>query len=310
MVKSIPGDPAQLILGDKATPEALAQARHDLGLDKPAPVQYAIFLQNLVTGNLGRSIVSNRPVADIIVEKFPATLELSIFAMIFAAGIGIPIGFLASMKPGSTLDLVSMSSAVTGVSLPVFWLGLMLVWFFSLSLGWTPVSGRLSTDFIAFEPITNILVIDSFLVKDWEMFKSALLHLTLPAITLGTIPMAFLARMTRSSMLEVIAKDYIRTAQAKGLRLSTVFVKHAFKNAFIPILTVMGLQFGTLLGGAMITENIFAWPGIGTWILDSVNSRDIPSIEGGVLVVAIAFIGVNLIVDLLYRVFDPRLRMS
>jgi peptide/nickel transport system permease protein len=230
-------------------------------------------------------------------------------AMVFAIIIGIPTGLVAAIRPASIVDFSSMSIAMVGVSMPIFWLALVLTWVFGLELGWFPISGRLSIDFY-YEPVTGFVFIDSILAKDWAMLGDALWHIVLPAIALGTIPMAFLARITRASMLEVIKQDYVRTAKAKGVAMWLVYTKHALKNAFIPILTVLGLQFGLLLGGAIITETIFAWPGIGSWLLESVTSRDYPALIGGVLVVAIAFVLVNLVTDLLYRVFDPRMRVA
>jgi peptide/nickel transport system permease protein len=311
MVKAIPGDPAQLLLGDKATRESLAAIRIELGLDKPLPVQYGIYMKNLLVNfDLGRSVRSQESVLDVIKEKFPATIELSTAAILFAIVIGIPMGLLAASKPGSVLDFSSMTAAVFGVSMPVFWLGLILMWIFGLYLDWLPISGRVAIDYY-YEPTTGFLLFDSLVVNhDYAMFWSAVRHLILPAITLGTIPMAFLARMTRSSMLEVLQQDYIRTSKAKGTAFWKIYFVHALKNASIPITTILGLQFGALLAGAMITETIFSWPGMGTWILSSVSARDVPAIEGGVLTVAAAFVLINLLVDVMYRLFDPRIRYS
>lgn len=310
MVKAVPGDPALVMLGERATPEALADLRHELGLDQPTHVQYAIFLERLLLeGDLGKSLSSQEKVTEVIRQKFPATCELALFAMIFAIMVGIPTGLVSAIWPASLVDFASMSVATVGVSMPIFWLALVLTWLFGLELGWFPLSGRLGVDFF-YEPITGFVFIDAVLNRDGAMFRDALHHVVLPAIALGTIPMAFLARITRASMLEVVKQDYIRTAKAKGLAMWLVYTKHALKNAFIPILTVLGLQFGLLLGGAIITETIFSWPGIGSWLLESVNSRDYAALEGGVLVTASAFVLVNLVVDLLYRVFDPRMRVS
>lgn len=311
MVKAIPGDPAQLLLGDKATPESLQAIREELGLNKSWPAQYGIYIKNLVVDfDMGKSFRSQEAVLDVITEKFPATIELAIGAMLFAIGIGIPMGLMAASKPGSLVDFGSMTTAVFGVSMPVFWLGLILMWIFGLYLEWLPISGRLGIDFY-YEPTTGFLLYDSLFVDgDLAMFKSAIQHLVLPSVTLGTIPMAFLARMTRSAMLEVLQQDYIRTSKAKGSAFWKIYFVHALRNAAIPIITILGLQFGTLLAGAMITETIFSWPGMGTWILSSVEARDIPAIEGGVLAVASAFVIINLVVDLLYRVVDPRIRYT
>lgn len=310
MVKSIPGDPAQLLLGDKATPDALIEVRKQMGLDQPLPVQYGIFIKNLAAGDLGRSAISGRSINEILFEKFPATIELSIAAMIFAVLVGVPLGYFAALRAGTWFDFASMAGAVAGVSLPVFWLGLLLVWFFGVQFDLLPISGRLAIEFVDFEGKTGFMLLDAILQGNWEVFQSAFSHLILPAITLGTIPMSFLARMTRASLMEVLNQDYVRTAFSKGLANHDVYGRHAFKNAMIPILTIAGLQFGLLLGGAMITETIFSWPGVGSWLLDALHSRDVPAIEGGVLTVACAFVVVNLFVDLLYRSLDPRVRVS
>ena len=310
LVKAVPGDPAMLMLGERASAKELAHVREELGLNRPWYVQYGRFLGDLVLhGDLGRSIKSNEQISHILANKFPATAELAIAAMIFAILIGIPTGLLSSIWPGTFLDFLSMTIAVAGVSMPIFWLALMLIWFFGLQLGWLPLSGRLGIEF-SYEPWSGLLLLDSIRAGDWDMLVDALRHLLLPAIALGTIPMAIIARMTRSSMLEVLKQDYVRTARAKGLGLRAVVLKHALKNAGIPILTILGLQFGLLLGGAIITETVFSWPGIGSWLLECVSSRDFPALQGGVLLVASAFVLVNLVVDLLYRTLDPRMRIS
>lgn len=311
MVKAVPGDPAQLLLGDRASAESLKAIRAELGLDKPFLVQYGIYMKKLILErDLGRSIKSEEKISEIIAAKLPATFELAVGAMIIACFVGIPIGMLASYKPGSVIDFSVMAGAVTGLSMPVFWLGLLLMLFFGLELGWFPISGRLAVDYY-YEQRSGFLLFDSlFYEHDFEMFKSALSHLALPALTLATIPTAFLARMTRSSMLESLSQDYIRTAKSKGLSFAAIYGKHAFKNASLPIVTVLGLQFGTLLGGAMITETIFSWPGMGRWILESVSARDFPAIVGGVMVVASCFIFINLIVDIGYKFIDPRMRQE
>jgi peptide/nickel transport system permease protein len=310
MVKAVPGDPAQILLGERASADAIATLRRDMGLDRPLMVQYGMFLEKLLLeGDLGRSIATNESVTDVLSHKFPATMELALAGMIFAIIVGIPTGLFAAIWPATVIDFLSMTVATIGVSMPIFWLALVLTWVFGLELGLFPMSGRLGIEFY-YEPITGFVFIDSLLTGDWSMFTDGLMHITLPAIALGTIPMAFLARITRASMIEVVKQDYIRTAKSKGLRMYMVYCKHALKNAFIPILTVLGLQFGALLGGAIITETIFAWPGIGSWLLESVNARDYTALEGGILVTASAFVIVNMAVDLLYRVFDPRMRLS
>ena len=310
MVKAIPGDPAMLLLGDRADAESLASVRADLGLDRPWYEQYGLFLKRaVVDGDLGRSIKSKEPITTILADKFPATIELAICAILFAMLIGIPMGLLAAIRPGSIFDVGAMSIAVVGVSMPIFWLALMLIWLFGLLLGWLPLSGRMGIEY-TYEAQTGFLLFDAMIAGEWGMFWDAVAHLVLPAIALGTIPMAFFARITRGSMLEVTRSDYVRTARAKGLAFTKVYLKHAFKNAAIPILTVLGLQFGLLLGGAIITETVFAWPGLGRWLVESVAARDVPAIEGGVLIVAVAVVTVNLLTDLAYRVVDPRVRVS
>lgn len=309
LVKAVPGDPAQLMLGERATAESLAQVREEMGLNKPWYVQYGMFANGLLHGDLGRSIKSNEEVLTILSYKFPATMELAVAAMIFAIILGIPAGLISSIWPGTLFDFASMSLAVTGVSTPIFWLALMLIYIFGLQLNWLPLSGRLGIE-SSYEPWTGLIFIDSIKTLDFDLFVDGLKHIILPAVALGTIPMAIIARMTRSAMLEVLQQDYVRTAKAKGLAFSSVFLKHALKNASIPILTILGLQFGLLLGGAIITETVFSWPGIGSWLLEAVFSRDYPALQGGVLTVATAFVVVNLVVDLLYRSLDPRMRVQ
>jgi ABC-type dipeptide/oligopeptide/nickel transport system permease component len=310
LVKAVPGDPALIMLGDRASPEALEDLRREMGLDQPLMVQYGIFIKKLVVeGDLGRSIRSNEPIIDILSEKFPATMELAIAAIIIAIIVGVPAGLCAAIWHGSLIDLGSMSLAVVGVSMPIFWLALVLVWFFGLELGWFPISGRLAIEY-SYEPITGLVLLDSALRGEWDLFWNGVSHITLPAFALATIPMAFFARITRAAMMEVLKQDYVRTARAKGLTPFKIYFKHAFKNASVPVITVIGLQFGLLLGGAIITETVFTWPGIGSWLLEAVSSRDFPAIVGGVLTVATAFVVVNLFVDLIYRFIDPRMRMS
>jgi peptide/nickel transport system permease protein len=310
MVKAVPGDPAQILLGERASAEALETLRHEMGLDRPLLVQYGLFLKKLLLEfDLGRSVATNESISEVIGHKFPATIELAVAGMLFAIIIGIPTGLLAAIWPATLVDFASMTVATVGVSMPIFWLALVLTWIFGLELGIFPMSGRLGVDFY-YEPVTGFVFIDSILARDWSMLSDGIMHIVLPAVALGTIPMAFLARITRASMLEVIKQDYVRTAKSKGVSVWLIYCKHALKNAFIPILTVLGLQFGVLLGGAIITETIFSWPGIGSWLLESVNSRDYTALEGGILVTASAFVIVNMVVDLLYRVFDPRMRLS
>lgn len=273
----IPGDPAQAILGERGTPEQLAALREKLGLNKPLYVQYLTFVKNILTGDLGTSAVSTIPVAEELKRRWPATFELALAATLVAVIFGIPVGILAAVRKNSLLDTLSMSLSLVGVSMPVFWLGLLLVYLFAVNLHWLPTGGRLSTDLaIDFRPITGFLVLDGMLALKPEVLMDALRHLILPALTLGTIPLAILTRITRSAMLEVLSQDYVRTARAKGLAERQVILKHALKNALLPVVTIVGLQFGTLLGGAILTETIFSWPGIGSYIYEGILNRDYP----------------------------------
>ncbi|RTH02138.1 peptide ABC transporter permease [Thermus scotoductus] len=305
----IPGDPAQAILGERGTPEQLEALREKLGLNKPLYVQYLTFVKNILTGDLGTSAVSTIPVAEELKRRWPATFELALAATLVAVVFGIPVGILAAVRKNSLLDTLSMSLSLVGVSMPVFWLGLLLVYLFAVNLHWLPTGGRLSTDLaIDFRPITGFLVLDGMLALKPEVLMDALRHLILPALTLGTIPLAILTRITRSAMLEVLSQDYVRTARAKGLAERQVILKHALKNALLPVVTLVGLQFGTLLGGAILTETIFSWPGIGSYIYEGILNRDYPVVQAGVLVVATVFVLVNLLVDLSYALLDPRIQ--
>lgn len=307
IVHLIPGDPAQTMLGERATDQALARLREQMGLNDPLPVQFWRYVKDLLRGDLGRSIMSNNPVSAELTQRFPATLELSFFAMMFAVFVGVPAGIFASINQNSWFDNLSMLIALIGVSMPIFWLGLMFIWLFAVELGWFPPSSRIGVG-LDFAPITNLYVIDSILKLNFTALKDVLHHLVLPAVALGTIPMAIIARMTRSSMLEVLKKDYIRTGFAKGLKKKVVIFKHALKNAMVPIITVVGLQFGVLLGGAVMTETIFSWPGLGKYLVDAIYARDFPIVQGGILFFAGVFVIVNLIVDLSYALVDPRIQ--
>ncbi len=306
IIHLIPGDPAQTMLGERATVEAIEQLRESMGLNEPLYIQFISFFKGLLSGDLGRSVMSNNPVLNEISVRFPATLELSFCAMIFAVGVGIPAGIFAATHQNSFFDNASMLIALVGVSMPIFWLGLMLIWLFAVILGWLPPSSRLSVG-VELDYITNILLVDSIIQLNWDAFKDVFSHLILPSVALGTIPLAIIARMTRSSMLEVLKQDYIRTAYSKGLQDRIVVYKHALKNAFIPIITVVGLQFGVLLGGAVLTETIFSWPGLGKYLVDAIYARDFPVVQGGILFFAIAFVLVNLLVDISYAAIDPRI---
>ncbi|MBC7970381.1 MAG: ABC transporter permease [Verrucomicrobia bacterium] len=307
----IPGDPAVALIGDRATPEQLAALRERLGLNQSLSTQYLAFLNDLLHFELGTSITSGIPIADEIRTRFPATLELSIAAMMVALLLGIPAGILAAVHKNRWLDNLTMTGSLLGVSVPVYWLGLLLIYLFAIHLHWLPPGGRISVDAgFNFKPMTGFYVLDALLRLDGNALKDVLAHLLLPSIALGTIPLAILARITRSAMLETLSQDYIRTARAKGLPERWVILRHAFKNALLPITTIAGLQFGTLLGGAILTETIFSWAGIGSWIYDGILSRDYPVVQGGVITVAIAFVLINLLVDLSYAVFDPRIQFK
>ncbi|MBV8664911.1 MAG: ABC transporter permease subunit [Burkholderiaceae bacterium] len=308
LIRMIPGDPVEVMAGERRLdPAAHQQAMHNLGLDRPVYVQYFSYLSQLVRGDLGDSLVTREPVADEFLERFPATFELALSALFFALLIGLPAGIIAALRRGSIFDHGVMGGALAGYSMPIFWWGLILILFFSVHLGWTPVSGRIDIEY-DIAPRTGSLLVDSLLAGEPGAFKSALMHLILPTIALGTIPLAVIARMTRSSMLEVLKEDYIRTARAKGLSMTRVVVVHALRNALIPVLTVIGLQVGSLLAGAVLTETIFSWPGMGKWLIDAIGRRDYPVAQAGILITALVIIGVNLLVDLLYGVVNPRVR--
>jgi peptide/nickel transport system permease protein len=308
-LRMIPGDPALIMLGERATQENINRVREQLGLNKPLHQQYLTFLGNALRGDLGRSVLRQEAVGEQIVRRFPATLELTLAAILIALVVGIPAGMISAVRRGSWFDTASMLVALTGVSMPIFWLGLMLIFLFSVVLHLLPTGGRLAAG-MEFTPITNLLLLDAVLKGDPNILFQALRHLALPALALGTIPMAIIARMTRSAMLEVLSQDYVRTARAKGLRESTVVIRHALRNAWLPIITVVGLQVGRLLSGAILTETVFSWPGIGRWLIDAIYARDYPIVQGVTLFIAIIFVAVNLIVDVLYALVDPRIRFN
>ncbi|MEO9339313.1 ABC transporter permease subunit [Mesorhizobium sp. SB112] len=307
-IRLLPGDPVMLMSGERVmSPERHAQIMHQLGYDRPIVFQYLDYLKGIVTGDLGNSIVTKQPIVDSFFALFPATLELSICAIIFAVVLGIPAGIFAAIKRGSFFDQSIMGTALVGYSMPIFWWGLLLIILFSGVLQWTPVSGRISLMYF-FPPVTGFMLIDSLLSGQAGAFKSAASHLILPTIVLGTIPLAVIARQTRSAMLEVLGEDYVRTARAKGLSPFRVIGVHALRNAMIPVITTIGLQVGVLMAGAILTETIFSWPGIGKWMVDSVFRRDYPVIQGGLLIIAGIIMLVNLAVDLLYGLINPRIR--
>jgi dipeptide transport system permease protein len=308
LIHLIPGDPVELRAGERGLdPLRHAAMKAEMGLDKPLYVQYFNYIGNVLRGDLGKSFVTKKPVFEEFLTLFPATFELSICAMIFAVVFGLPAGVIAGVKRGTVFDHTVMGVSLTGYSMPIFWWGLLMILFFSVFLGWTPVSGRLSALYWV-EAKTGFMLLDTLLCDEAGAFTSALSHLILPSIVLGTIPLAVVARMTRSSMLEVLKEDYVRTAKAKGLTPRRVIMIHALRNAMIPVITVIGLQTGVLLAGAILTETIFAWPGIGKWILESISRRDYPSIQGGILIISTLIIFVNLGVDILYGIINPRIR--
>ncbi|MDH3386611.1 MAG: ABC transporter permease subunit [Gammaproteobacteria bacterium] len=307
-IRLLPGDPILLMAGERGvTPERRAELEAVMGFDRPLWEQYLGFLGDLLQGNLGVSIVTKAPVLEEFLGRFPATLELSVIAIVFAVALGLPAGVIAAVRRGSIFDHTVMGISLTGYSMPIFWWGLLLIILFSGILGWTPVSGRISFLYY-FEPVTGFMLIDSLLSGQPGAFQSAVMHLILPAVVLGTIPLAVIARQTRSAMLEVLSEDYVRTARAKGLSPARVIGVHALRNALITVVTVIGLQVGVLLAGAILTETIFAWPGIGKWMIDSIFRRDYPSVQGGLLMIASIVMLVNLIVDLTYGLINPSIR--
>jgi dipeptide transport system permease protein len=308
-IRLVPGDPVEVRVGERGiSPERLEYFRHELGLDQPVWKQFVDYAWQLLHGNFGTSLVTNEKVLTEFLALFPATIELSLCAMIFATLIGIPAGAMAAVKRGSLYDQVLMGLSVTGFSMPIFWWGLLLIMFVAERWGLTPVSGRIDLIKFYFEPVTGFMVIDAWLSGQKGAVLDALHHLVLPAIVLGTVPLAVIARMTRSSMLEVLGEDYVRTARAKGLAPWRVVGLHALRNALIPVVTVIGLSVGALMAGAVLTETIFSWPGVGKWLIEAIARRDYPSLQGGVMLVSSVVILVNLVVDVLYGVINPRIR--
>ena len=308
LIRLIPGDPVEVMMGERRVdPQMHAQAMERLGLNKPLYAQYFDYIGQLAQGNLGESLRSRESVWKEFLTLFPATIELALAALLFAGTLGLIAGVVAALKRGSLLDHGVMSIALTGYSMPIFWWGLLLIMFFSVGLGWTPVSGRIDLLY-DIPPVTGFMLIDTLLSDEPGAFVDALRHLILPAIVLGTIPLAVIARMTRSAMLEVLREDYVRTARAKGLSPTRVVFVHALRNALIPVLTVFGLQVGTLLAGAVLTETIFSWPGIGKWLIEAIGARDYPVVQNGILLIACLVILVNFTVDILYGLANPRIR--
>lgn len=318
----IPGDPAVAMLGEHAAADNVARIREQLGLNRPLFLdrealakgdfqkffdsQYLRYLGRLVQFDMGNSIHRRIPVAETLRSRFPATIELALLAMLIAVLVGVPVGIISAARRNSLLDGVSMIGSLIGVSMPIFWLGIMEIMLFAVFLQWLPSAGRLSHS-VDVQAITHLILVDSLITGNWSAFIDALEHIAMPAVALATIPMAIIARMTRSSMLDVLQEDYIRTAHAKGLLERVVLFRHALRNAFLPVITIIGLQTGSLLAGAVLTETIFAWPGIGKWVYDAILSRDYPIVQGGTLLIALIYVFFNLLVDVSYAVLDPRI---
>ncbi len=309
-IRALPGSPAESLLGERATAETIAQVREQYGLDEPIYVQYFKYLEaTVVERDLGVSIASRRDVWQEIKERFPATVELTLTAMLFAVGLGIPLGFLAAKRYGGIFDHASLFTSLIGISIPIFFLALILKYIFAVRLGWFPSIGR--TDILTVvEPRTNFYVIDTILARDWHALRDVLRHLVLPAIALGSIPLAIVARITRAAVLDVQNEDYVRTARAKGLSGFVVDRRHVLRNALLPVSTIIGLQVGLLLSGAVLTETVFARPGMGTWLTDAIFARDYPVLQSGILFLSIVFVLVNLVVDITYAIINPRIRYS
>jgi dipeptide transport system permease protein len=307
LIRLVPGDPIETLAGERGIDAARhAALMKDYGLDRPLLVQYGLYVGRLLHGDLGKSMITQEPVVREFLALFPATIELAVCAILFALLIGIPAGMLAAVRRNSVWDHGVMMASLTGYSMPIFWWGLLLILMFSVQLGWTPVSGRIGVQFY-FEPVTGFHLVDALLSGEPGAFRSAASHLVLPMIVLGTVPLAIIARMTRSAMLEVLGEDYIRTARAKGLSSLRVVALHAFRNALIPVVTVVGLQVSVLFTGAILTETIFSWPGVGKWMIEAIARRDYPVLQGGLLLLGVVVMGVNLLVDLAYGLINPRI---
>ncbi|WDR07023.1 ABC transporter permease subunit [Devosia rhodophyticola] len=308
-IRLLPGDPILAMAGQHGvSPERYEILREQFGFNQPIWTQYFQYVWGVLHGDFGISLSTKRPVIVDFLSLFPATIELSLFAMMLAVLLGIPAGIFAAVKRGSWFDQMTMGVALTGYSMPIFWWGLLLIIFFSGYLGWTPVSGRIALSYF-FRPITGFMLVDTLLYGNWPAFVSAVRHLILPAVVLGTIPLAVIARQTRSAMLEVLGEDYVRTARAKGLSPGRVVNVHALRNAMIPVVTTIGLQVGLLMAGAILTETIFSWPGIGKWMIESISKRDYVVVQSGLLLIALVVMAVNLLVDILYAVINPRIRV-
>jgi peptide/nickel transport system permease protein len=308
-IRALPGSPATALLGERATAEAIQALNKQYGLDKPIHEQYFSYVKQTAGGNLGTSQTSRRPVFDELKQRFPATIELAVSAMFFSILIGIPLGFLAAKRHGGFLDQFSLLASLLGISIPIFVLGIILKYIFAVKLGLLPTVGRISV-LITIDHPTNFYLLDALLAGNFEAFWDVVKHLILPAIALGSIPLAIIARITRAAVLDVQNEDYVRTARAKGVSPRTVDTRHVLRNAMLPIATIIGLQTGLLLSGAVLTETVFAWPGLGSWLVDAIRTRNYPVLQGGILFIALVFVLVNLIVDLSYAILNPRIRLS
>ncbi len=309
LLRLIPGDPAIALLGERASAENVAAIRERLGLEKPLPEQYVIWISSLLQGDLGNTVRGNIPIKNELRSRFPATAELALVAITLATAIGVPLGIASAVRRNSLLDTATMFGALLGVSIPIFVLGLLLIYLFGVQLRLLPFIGRIDAT-IPLETRTGLLVVDAFISGNWPALGDALRHLVLPALTLFTVPLAIIARITRSAMLEVLNQDYIRTARAKGLAERPVIFRHALRNALLPVITIVGLQLGTLLSGAVLTETIYAWPGVGKWLYDSIVARDYPIVQAVTLIIALIYIAINFVVDILYALVDPRIRVT
>ena len=308
-IRALPGSPAEALLGERATPALVKQLRDRYGLDKPVYRQYFSYLRATVGGDLGVSVATHRKVVSEIRQRFPATIELALAAMVFAVVVGIPLGFFAAKRHGGFFDNATLIGSLLGISIPIFFLAILLKYFFAVKWQLLPSVGRSDVTLDTPHP-TNFYVLDALIARDWNALWDAIKHLLLPAIALGSIPLAVITRITRASVLDVQNEDYVRTARAKGLRPTTVDRRHVLRNALLPISTIIGLQTGLLLSGAVLTETVFAWPGMGSWLRDAIFARDYPVLQGGILFLAIVFVFVNLIVDLSYALINPRIRYS
>ena len=308
-IRALPGGPAQALLGERATRQSVEEIERQYGLDKPIHIQYLNYLETVIKGDLGTSVTTRRPVVDELKQRFPATIELALAAMIFSLVLGIPLGFVAAKKYGGPVDHASLIFSLIGISIPVFFLAILLKYVFAVKFGLLPTVGRVAATTDLEHP-TNFYILDAILAGDPVAFWDTLKHMILPAIALGSIPLAVIARITRAAVLDVQNEDYVRTARAKGLTPRIVDFRHIFRNALLPITTIIGLQTGLLLSGAVLTETVFAWPGMGTWLVDAIEQRNFPVLQGGILFVALVFVLVNLLVDISYALINPRIRVS